>query len=140
LAGFWTAARVHPGAHPAWLLSNPYATFFHGTAGAAKRWSERNWISSVNLVVAIGLQVALPWGDLREFEAAKRIESDIPGAVVLPRLPLMDAVVLAQHAALVVGVDSGLARVAAAFERPGGNLLRFTALDEGRQLVAAYYY
>jgi heptosyltransferase-1 len=105
-------------AHPAWLPSNPYAAFFHGTAGPAKRWNEQDWIALGNHVVARGLQVALPWGDLREFDAAKRIAAGIPGAVVLPKLPLMDAVLLAQHAALVVGVDSGLTHVAAAFERP----------------------
>jgi heptosyltransferase-1 len=31
---------------------------------------------------------------------------------------MMDAVLLAQRAALVVGVDSGLTHIAAAFERP----------------------
>jgi heptosyltransferase-1 len=103
---------------PAWLPASPYAVFFHGTAGAAKRWGENDWTALGKHVTERGLRVALPWGDGREFEAAKRIASDIPGAVVLPMLPLMDAVLLAQHAALVVGVDSGLTHVAAAFERP----------------------
>jgi heptosyltransferase-1 len=39
-------------------------------------------------------------------------------AKVLPRLPLMEAVLLAQRAALVIGVDTGLTHIAAAFNRP----------------------
>jgi heptosyltransferase-1 len=103
---------------PTSLPSRPYAAFFHGTAGPAKRWNENNWTLLGNHVNGGGLQVALPWGDPREFEAAKRIASGISGSVVLPKLPLMDAVLLARHAELVVGVDSGLTHIAAALERP----------------------
>jgi heptosyltransferase-1 len=103
---------------PAWLPAMPYAVFFHGTAGPAKRWNEKDWIALGKHLGARGMQVALPWGDARELEAAQRIANGIPGALVLPALPLMDAVLLAQRAALVVGVDSGLTHIAAAFERP----------------------
>ncbi|MDB5854110.1 MAG: waaC [Herminiimonas sp.] len=105
-------------AHPAWLPRTPYAAFFHGTAGPSKRWNEKDWVSLGNHVVARGLQIALPWGDPPELEAAKRIANGISGALVLPKLPLMDAVLLVQRARLVVGVDSGLTHIAAAFERP----------------------
>lgn len=106
------------GGHPAWLPSRPYVAFFHGTAGPAKRWNEKDWISLGNYVAQRGMWVALPWGDAKELEAAKRIANSIPSAVVLPRLSLMDAVLLAQRASLVVGIDSGLTHIAAAFERP----------------------
>jgi heptosyltransferase-1 len=102
----------------AWLPARPYTVFFHGTAGAAKRWNEHDWTSLGKHVAGRGLQVALPWGDARELDAAKRIASGIPGVLVLPKLPLMDAMQLARCAALVVGVDSGLTHIAAAFERP----------------------
>ncbi len=39
-------------------------------------------------------------------------------AIVLPKLPMMEAVVLAQRAALVIGVDTGLTHIAAAYNRP----------------------
>ena len=39
-------------------------------------------------------------------------------AQVLPKLPMMDAVILAQRAALVVGLDTGLTHIAAAYCRP----------------------
>ena len=42
----------------------------------------------------------------------------MPNAQVLPRLSMMEAVTLAQRAALVIGVDTGLTHIAAAYERP----------------------
>lgn len=109
-------AGVEP--FPAWLPSTPYAAFFHGTAGPSKRWSEEDWIALGKHVAGRGMPVCLPWGTDGEFDTAKRIASGIPNAVVLPKLPLMDAVLLVQRAALVVGVDSGLTHIAAASERP----------------------
>ena len=46
------------------------------------------------------------------------MQAQIPNAIVLPRLPMMEAILLAQRAALVVGVDTGLTHVAAAYCRP----------------------
>jgi heptosyltransferase I len=107
-----------PDLQPAWLPSQPYAVFFHGTARAAKQWPEANWIALGNQLTAHGLALLLPWGSAAEQDAARRIAAGIPGAQVLPRLPLMEAVTLAQRAALAVGVDTGLTHIAAAFERP----------------------
>jgi heptosyltransferase-1 len=107
-----------PDLQPAWLPSQPYAVFFHGTARAAKQWPEANWIALGNQLIAHGLALLLPWGSAAEHEAARRIAAGIPGAQVLPALPLMEAVTLAQRAALAVGVDTGLIHIAAAFERP----------------------
>ena len=107
-----------PDLQPAWLPSQPYAVFFHGTARAAKQWPETNWIALGNRLASHGLPVLLPWGSAAEHEAAQRIAAGIPGAQVLPKLPLMEAVTLAQRAALAVGVDTGLTHIAAAFERP----------------------
>ena len=107
-----------PDLQPAWLPAQPYAVFFHGTARAAKQWPEANWIMLGKQLAAHGLAVLLPWGSAAEREAAGRIAAGIPGAQVLPALPLMEAVLLAQRAALAVGVDTGLTHIAAAFERP----------------------
>ena len=107
-----------PGLRPGWLPAKPYAVFFHGTARAAKQWPETHWIALGRQLTAQGLALLLPWGSDAEHEAARRIAAGIPGAQVLPRLPLMEAVTLAQRAALAVGVDTGLTHIAAAFERP----------------------
>ena len=107
-----------PGRRPAWLPAQPYAVFFHGTARAAKQWPEAHWVALGQRIAARGLALLLPWGSAAERAAAERIAAGVPGAQVLPGLSLMEAVTLAQRAALAVGVDTGLTHIAAAFERP----------------------
>ena len=101
-----------------WLLLQPYAVFFHGTARVAKQWSADNWAALGNHLAQRGLPVLLPWGSATEQREAQWLAERITGAVVLPALSMMDAVLLAQRAALVVGLDSGLTHIAAAYHRP----------------------
>ncbi len=42
----------------------------------------------------------------------------MPNAQVLPKLSMMEAVFIAQGAALAIGVDTGLTHIAAAYNRP----------------------
>ncbi|WP_025918229.1 lipopolysaccharide heptosyltransferase I [Herminiimonas sp. CN] len=107
-----------PALQPNWLPSIPYAVFFHATARASKQWAPAHWIRLARTLEQRGLPILLPWGSAAEKRAAENLAENIPNAQVLPRLPLMEAVVLAQRAALVVGVDTGLTHIAAAFERP----------------------
>jgi heptosyltransferase-1 len=102
----------------AWLPAEPFAVFFHGTARDEKRWSESHWVRIAQTLAARGLPVLLPWGSEAEKQAAQRLAARMPNAQVLPGLSMMDAVILAQQAALVIGVDTGLTHIAAAFERP----------------------
>lgn len=102
----------------AWLPAVPYAVFFHGTARAAKQWAQDNWIELARHLHGRGLQVLLPWGSDEEKAVAEKMQQAMPNGVLLPRLPLMEAILLAQRAALVVGLDTGLTHVAAAFLRP----------------------
>ena len=111
-------ADVQQHTPPAWLPVAPYAVFFHGTARAAKQWPASHWIKIAQGLNARGLPVLLPWGSDEEKQAAQRLGAQMSNAVVLPKLPLMEAVTLAQRAALVIGVDTGLTHIAAAFTRP----------------------
>ena len=104
------------GARPAWMPPEDYAVFFHGTARDAKKWPAAHWIALGQALAP--MMVLLPWGSPREQEEAERLASALPNARVLPRLSMMDAVELARHAALAVGVDTGLTHIAAAFVRP----------------------
>ncbi|MBC7513993.1 MAG: lipopolysaccharide heptosyltransferase I [Herminiimonas sp.] len=117
-ADFCLAAPPVSAAASAWLPTLPYAVFFHGTARAAKQWAPAHWIAVGRMLAARGMPVLLPWGSAAEELAAHALAAEIPGALVLPRLPMMDAVLLAQRAALVVGLDSGLTHIAAAYCRP----------------------
>jgi len=110
-----------PGAQkalPTWLPAVPYAVFFHGTARAAKQWSQPNWVQLAQDLHRRGMPVLLPWGNETEKKAAEQMLAQMPNGVLLPKLPLMEAVMLAQRAALVIGVDTGLTHIAAAYNRP----------------------
>lgn len=107
-----------PGLQPAWMPAERYAVFFHATARAAKQWAPENWIRLAKGISARGMPILLPWGSDAERQAAETLAAQMPNARVLPRLPLMEAVTLAQGAALAVGVDTGLTHIAAAFCRP----------------------
>jgi len=102
----------------AWLPAQPYAVFLHGTARADKRWDDAKWIALAQALEMRNLPVLLPWGSAGEKLVAEQLASCMPQAIVLPALPLMDAVTLVQQAALVVGLDTGLTHIAAAYCRP----------------------
>lgn len=103
---------------PDWLPQQPYAVFFHGTARAAKQWAPENWVAVAQALHARNLPVLLPWGNPKEKQAAERLAALMPQATVLPALSLMEAVTLVRQAALVVGLDTGLTHIAAAYCRP----------------------
>lgn len=117
-ADFGLRSPSHSEAAQHWLLLQPYAVFFHGTARVAKQWAPTNWVALGNHLAQRGLPVLLPWGSATEQLEAQWLAERITGAIVLPALPMMDAVLLAQRAALVVGLDSGLTHIAAAYHRP----------------------
>lgn len=101
---------------PDFLPAEDYAVFFHGTARAAKKWADANWIA---LAAALApMPVLLPWGSPAERQDAEALAAAMPNARVLPKLSMMDAVSVARNAALAVGVDTGLTHIAAAFVRP----------------------
>jgi len=101
---------------PDWLPREPYAVFFHGTARDAKKWAPENWIATGRALSP--MPVLLPWGSEGEKREAEALAAHLPNARVLPKLSMMDAVTLAQQAALAIGVDTGLTHIAAAFYRP----------------------
>jgi heptosyltransferase-1 len=103
---------------PAWLPSQPYAAFFHATARPSKQWAPERWVDVARLLANRDMPVLLPWGSEAEKQAAEQLATQMPNARVLPKLPMMEAVLLAQRAALAIGVDTGLTHIAAAYNRP----------------------
>ena len=101
---------------PGWMPAAPYAVFFHGTARDAKKWAPANWIAIGQALAP--MPVLLPWGSAQEKAEAETLAASIPNARVLPKLAMTDAVTLARCAGLVIGVDTGLTHIAAAFLRP----------------------
>jgi heptosyltransferase-1 len=110
-------------------LASDYVVCLHGTARLEKEYPERNWAALLAHIAARGLGVALPWGNPRELERARRLAAPLSGSVVLPKLGLAELGGLIAAARGVIGVDTGLMHLAAAFRRPGIGLYPATPPD-----------
>jgi heptosyltransferase-1 len=97
--------------------SAPRCVLLHGTTWDSKHWPERFWIDLARRAAAAGYDPVLPWGDPTERDRAGRIAAAAP-VRVLPRKPLGELLDELAGAALVVGVDSGLAHLCAALAVP----------------------
>lgn len=106
-----------------------YAVLLHGTSRAAKEWREVDWIGTGKWLRGQGLDVLLPWGSERERLRCERLSAAIPGSRILDRQPLDATAKIIAGASLVVGVDTGLLHLAAAYAVP--LVAVFLATDPG---------
>jgi heptosyltransferase I len=107
-----------PNLQPDWLPDQDYVVFFYGTAGARKKWPAHDWITLGKYINQLNYPILLAWGNRTEQLEAEQLAAHSNNMQVLPKLSMMEAIVLAQHAKLIVGVDTGLTHIAAAFYRP----------------------
>lgn len=110
---------VQPPAADGRDLPDDFILALHGTARPEKEYPEADWLALIRLIGAAGRPVLLPWGNDRERIRAERLAAACPTAGVLPRLGLADMAAVLGRAAGVVGVDTGLMHLAAAFRKPG---------------------
>ncbi|VEB22375.1 lipopolysaccharide heptosyltransferase RfaC [Avibacterium volantium] len=107
----------------------PYVLLIHATTRADKHWCNQEWKKLAQNLTALGLAVHLPWGNEKEKQAAEWIAQGIENSIVLPK---MDLTALAQHIAnaqAVVSVDTGLAHLTAALDKPNITLYGATNPD-----------
>jgi heptosyltransferase-1 len=105
--------RKQPNGSPA-----PYVVCFHSTARAAKRWPTEHWIELGKALSSQGYQVIFPWGSPEEMKISALMASQVPGAIVPRAFSIEEAYHLVAHAALTIGVDTGLTHLAAALGKP----------------------
>jgi heptosyltransferase-1 len=91
----------------------PYVLCFHATARAAKRWPNENWVELGKALSSQGYQLVFPWGNPEEMKVSALIASQIPGAIVPRAFSIVEAYSLMAHAALTIGVDTGLTHLSA---------------------------
>ncbi len=103
---------------PAWLAGQPTVVLLHATSRADKQWPLINWVALGKQLNVRGFHVALPWGSEKEKNVSAEIAAALTHATVAPAMNLTNAAALLAHAAGVVGVDTGLAHLAVAFNRP----------------------
>ena len=113
---------------PAWLEEEGvYAVLLHATSRADKLWNEANWIALGRYLHEKHIRCILPWGSEAEQARSLRLAGAIPDAVTPPRLNLNEAAALLGGAKAVIGVDTGLAHLAAALGVPTVGI--YTATD-----------
>lgn len=101
-----------------WLPGGAYAVLLHATSRADKQWQEANWIELGLYFYQNNIRCVLPWGSETEHARSVRLAAAIPQAITPPRLNLNEAAALLGNAQYVVGVDTGLAHLAAALDVP----------------------
>lgn len=101
-----------------WLLTNRYAVLLTATSRDDKLWDEAHWVELGRTLVNWGLTPVFPSGSVAERRRVERIAAAVDGAVVAPPLTLRDLSALIGRAALAIGVDTGLAHLAAALRVP----------------------
>jgi heptosyltransferase-1 len=98
-------------------LEAPYVMFLHGTTWPSKRWPAGHWRALARSCTDRGLRVVLPWGSDAERADAQFI-ADCCEGLVLPRMGLTELAGWLAQARACVGVDTGLAHLAAALGTP----------------------
>ncbi len=96
----------------------PYVVCFHSTARAAKRWPTESWVELGKSLSSQGYQVLFPWGSPEEMKISALMASQVPGAIVPRAISIEEAYRLVAHAALTVGVDTGLTHLSAVLGKP----------------------
>ncbi|CAN1493805.1 RfaF ADP-heptose,LPS heptosyltransferase [Burkholderiaceae bacterium] len=96
----------------------PYILCFHSSARAAKRWPSESWVDLGRALSSQGYQLVFPWGTPAEKALSDWMASQIPGAIVPRAISIEEAYPLIAHAALTIGVDTGLTHLAAVLGKP----------------------
>ena len=96
-----------------------YLVFLHGTTWVTKHWPDENWYALTLLASKAGYQIKCAWGNEQEYQRAKNIAAVAPHSVeILPKGNLTTLAKTLTNASAVVGVDTGLAHLAAALSIP----------------------
>ncbi len=106
----------------------PAILFLHGTTWSTKHWPEIYWQQLAGLLNHEGYTILLPWGNEAEYQRAERIKAQAhTGAQAVPlqtaikvldKMSLTELMAQLRQVTAVVAVDTGLAHLAAALDKP----------------------
>lgn len=95
-----------------------HAILLHGSARPEKLWPEERWLEIGRALSRRRTEIVLPWGTEDERARSDRLALALADSRVPPRQPLDAVANLIAGASVVVGVDTGLLQLAAAFGVP----------------------
>ena len=98
--------------------SQKSVVFLHATSRADKLWPEASWMSLGRCLEQRGFRIVLPWGSDAERERARRIGQALVAAAIPEAMAIAQLARLLAASAAVIGVDTGLAHLAAAIGVP----------------------
>lgn len=99
-------------------LRAPICVLLSMTSRADKLWPEERWVALAQMLAARGLECVLPWGSDAEHARCRRIVERAGNGRVPRALSLGELASMMAHAQAVIGVDTGLAHLAAALGVP----------------------
>ncbi len=116
--------RVPAGEKPP--LPANYVLCIHGCSDAARWWPNENWVALCGHLLQAGLTPVLPWGNAAEERNAKVIAAGCTGAVLAPRLTLLQLARAITEARAVIGVDTGPLHLSMGLARPTVAIFTYT--------------
>lgn len=96
--------------------------FLYGTTWPSKRWPAPYWKELAQRLTNQGYTLRLPWGNDAEYRFAQQLVALHPNIHLIPQGNLQQLAQELSQACLVVGVDTGLAHLAAALAIPSVSL------------------
>ncbi len=103
---------------PDWLSTGEYVVLLHATSRDDKLWDEAHWVALGRYLHKQQIFCVLPWGSATEQARSQRLAAQIPYAIVPPKLGLNPIAALLGDAHAIIGVDTGIAHLAAALDKP----------------------
>ena len=104
-----------------------YVVFIHSTTRVDKHWEESEWQKLIEKITALSdYEIRLPWGNELEKARAERLAQAHSNVLVLPKLTLTELAKQLANAKAVVSVDTGLAHLTAALDKPSITLYGVT--------------
>ena len=101
------------------MIADKIIIAFHATSREDKEWSLDSWDQFIPAMEQQGYHLLFPWGNEREYQRAKQLATTHPQAYCLPKCSLAELVALIQKADAIIGMDTGLMHIAAAFNKKG---------------------
>jgi heptosyltransferase-1 len=101
------------------IIADKTIIAFHATSREDKEWHLDLWDQFIIAMEKKHYKLLFPWGNEREYQRAKQLATTHQQAYCLPKCSLAELAALIQQADAIIGMDTGLMHIAAAFNKKG---------------------